>query len=103
MAVFGAVIAYIFQMASFIALRKRHSQMARPFRSPLGMGGAIVATVISVTTLAALFVNGDDRPGAWGALAWFAAGLLYFGLYSRKHLILSPEEEFALRQAGLTR
>jgi ethanolamine permease len=98
MAVFGAVIAYVFQMASFIALRKRHPRMARPFRSPLGIAGAWIAALISVTTLAALFVNGDDRPGAWGALAWFTAGLLYFGLYSRKHLILSPEEEFALRQ-----
>jgi hypothetical protein len=31
---------------------------------------------------------------------WFIFGLLYFGLYSRKRLLLSPEEEFAVRHAG---
>ena len=100
MAVFGAVIAYVFQMVSFIALRLRHAHIERPFRSPLGMGGAAVATIISVITLVALFVNKDDRPGAWGALVWFAGGLLYFALYSRKRLILSPEEQFAVRHEG---
>ena len=100
MAVFGAVIAYVFQMVSFIALRKRHPNIARPFRSPLGVLGAGIAAVISVVTLVALFVNRDDRPGAWGALVWFMAGLLYFALYSRKRLILSPEEEFAVNHAG---
>ncbi len=100
MAVFGAVIAYVFQMVSFIALRMRYPQIERPFRSPLGVLGASVAALISVVTLGALFVNRDDRPGAWGALVWFILGLLYFALYSRKRLILSPEEEFAIRQAG---
>jgi ethanolamine permease len=101
MAVFGAVIAYVFQMISFISLRKKHPQIARPFRSPLGVAGAGVAALISVITLVALFVNVDDRPGAWGALIWFIFGLLYFALYSRKRLMLSPEEEFAVRQAGV--
>jgi ethanolamine permease len=100
MAVFGAVVAYVFQMASFIALRYRHPQIVRPFRSPLGIAGALVAGVISLITLLALFLNADNRPGAWGALTWFALGLLYFALYSRKRLILSPEEEFAMNQSG---
>ena len=97
MAVFGAVLAYLFQMLSFIVLRRRHPAMARPFRSPLGVPGAAIAMVISAITLIALFSNADYRPGAWGALVWFGCGLLYFALYARKHLILSPEEEFALR------
>jgi ethanolamine permease len=100
MAVFGAVIAYVFQMISFVALRLRHAQIPRPFRSPLGVVGAGIAAVISLITLGALFVNRDDRPGAWGALIWFAFGLLYFALYSSKRLLLSPEEEFAVSQAG---
>jgi len=100
MAVFGAVIAYVFQMLSFIALRLKHPKMQRPFRSPLGVTGAWIAAAISFITLIALFVNQDDRPGAYGALVWFIFGLLYFGLYSRKRLLLSPEEEFAVRQAG---
>jgi ethanolamine permease len=100
MAVFGAVIAYVFQMVSFIALRLKHRTMERPFRSPLGVTGAVIAAAISAITLIALFVNQDDRPGAYGALVWFIFGLLYFTLYSRKRLLLSPEEEFAVRQAG---
>jgi ethanolamine permease len=100
MAVFGAVLAYVFQMLSFIVLRLRHPSIARPFRSPLGIPGALVAVAISTLTLVALFLNRDYRPGAWGAFAWFLCGLLYFALYARKRLILSPEEEFAVRQAA---
>ena len=35
--------------------------------------------------------------GAYAALAWYVAGVLYFALVGRHHLVLSPEEEFALR------
>ena len=103
MAVFGAVIAYVFQMLSFIVLRVRHSWMERPFRSPLGIAGAALGAIISLVTLAALFLNPDYRPGAWGAFVWFLCGLLYFAVYARKRLILSPEEEFAVRQTELSR
>ena len=37
MAVFGAVLAYILQMASFILLRVRFPRMERPYVSPLGI------------------------------------------------------------------
>jgi ethanolamine permease len=96
MAVFGAVLAYILQMLSFIVLRARHAAIDRPFRSPLGIPGAVVAAAISALTLIALFLNPEYRSGAWGALAWFLCGLLYFAFYARKRLILSPEEEFAI-------
>jgi len=103
MAVFGAVIAYVFQMLSFLLLRVRHASIARPFVSPLGIAGAVAAIVISTITLLALFLNPDYRPGAWGALVWFACGLLYFAFYARKRLIRSPEEEFAIRHAAVPR
>jgi ethanolamine permease len=99
MAVFGAVLAYVLQMVSFIVLRLRHPSIERPFRSPLGIPGAVVAVSISLVTLAALFLNRDYRPGAWGAFVWFGCGLLYFAVYARKRLILSPEEEFAVRHS----
>ncbi|MBV8572586.1 MAG: amino acid permease [Acidobacteriaceae bacterium] len=99
MAVFGAVLAYIFQMLSFIVLRIRHAAIDRPFLSPFGISAALVAIAISGATLIALFLNPDYRPGAWGALVWFGCGLIYFAVYARHRLILSPEEEFALRQA----
>lgn len=97
MAVFGAVIAYVFQMVSFCILRRRLSDAERPYRSPLGIPGAAVTAIIASVTLVTLFRNPDYSPGVWGATVWFLLGALYFGFYARKRLILAPEEEFALR------
>lgn len=96
MAVFGAVISYIMQMASFVILRRKMPDIHRPYRSPLGVAGAVVAGVIAAVTLVVLPFNSDYRPGVYGMILWFAAGLLYFGLTGRNKLVLSPEEEFAL-------
>jgi ethanolamine permease len=43
-----------------------------------------------------LFLNPDYRTGVIGAAVWFALGVAYFAVYAKNHLILSPEEEFAL-------
>jgi ethanolamine permease len=99
MAVFGAVLAYVMQMASFILLRRNHADLARPYRSPLGNTGAVVAAVIALITLAALFFNPDYRAGAYGAAVWFVLGIAYFAVYARHRLILSPEEAFAVSAA----
>jgi ethanolamine permease len=96
MAVFGAVVAYAFQMAAFILLRRRAPAMKRPFVSPLGNLGAAIAGLCALVTLAALFLNSDYRAGVIGAAVWFALGVAYFAVYAQKHLILAPEEEFAL-------
>lgn len=95
MAVFGAVVAYILQMASFLILRKK--KLERPYVSPLGIVGAWIAIVIALITLATLFWNPDYNKGVWGAAVWFALGIAYFAFYARKRLILTPEEEFAIK------
>jgi len=95
MAVFGAVIAYILQMASFLILRTK--TIERPYVSPLGVAGAWIATIISGITLIVLFLNPDYNKGVWGAAIWFGLGIAYFALYARKRLVLSPEEEFAIK------
>ena len=98
LAVFGAVISYILQMASFILLRLRLPHIERPYRSPLGLPGAFAALVIAAVTLASLFVSDPVyRLVAVGAAIWYALGLLYFALYGRHRLVYSPEEEFAVR------
>lgn len=96
MAVFGAVIAYIMQMAAYLRIKSMES-LERPYVSPLGRAGAIVAGVIAMVTLVFLFINPDYRLGVYGVAAWFALSLLYFGFYARHRMILSPEEEFAQR------
>jgi ethanolamine permease len=57
MAVFGAVIAYALQMLSYILLRIRLPGIERPYRSPLGVPGAVMALGIAVVTLVALFLT----------------------------------------------
>jgi len=99
MAVFGAVIAYIFQMLSFIRLRKYFPRMKRPYKSPLGMAGAWFALLVSFITLIALFIVDDSyRSAVLGAAIWFAAGVVWFAVIGRKRLVRAPEESFALQE-----
>jgi amino acid transporter len=101
MAVFGAVLSYVFQMTSYVLLRIRLPHIARPFRSPLGIPGALVALAIALGTLIALFVSDPVYRGVVVAAAvWYALGLLWFALVGRRRLLRSPEEDFALRAHG---
>jgi ethanolamine permease len=96
MAVFGAVIAYVLQMASFVLLRIRFPKMDRPYVSPVGIAGAVVAAAIAIVTLGTLFANPDYNKGVIGAAIWFVLGIAYYGIYARHRLVLAPEEESAL-------
>lgn len=97
MAVFGAVISYALVMISYIALAKKRPDLPRPYKSPLGVAGAWVGTVISVISLVATFAIPANRPGVWGTLIFVAVMYVYYWLYSRNHLVAqAPEEEIAL-------
>ena len=96
MAVFGAMISYAMQGLSFILLRRNMPNILRPYRSPLGVFGAALTVVIALVTLYFQLQDPIYRNGVYGALAWYVLGLLYFAFFGRHHLILSPEEEFAL-------
>jgi ethanolamine permease len=99
MAVFGAVLSYALQMLSFVLLRRKLPHLPRPFRSPLGAPGALVALAISLATLAALFFSDPVyRRVVLGAALWYALGLAWFALVGRHRLVLSPEERFAVAQ-----
>jgi ethanolamine permease len=97
MAVFGAVLAYIAQMLSFIVLRLRFPKIARPYRSPVGIAGAAAALAIAALTLFTLFENPDYNKGVIGAASWFFLGIAYHAIHGRRGLILAPEEESALQ------
>jgi len=97
MAVFGAVLSYGFQMTSFVLLRWHRPQIERPYRSPLGIPGALLALCLSGATLVALFVSDPFyRRVVIGAALWYALGLIWFALVGRHRLVESPEERFAL-------
>lgn len=95
MAVFGAVISYFMQTVSFVLLRRNLPDIERPYRSPVGEWGAIVAGVIALISLVALFWNDDYRPGVYGVAIFYVVAIVYFAAMGRHRLVLSPEEEFA--------
>jgi ethanolamine permease len=96
MAVFGAVISYAMQCLAFVLLRRKMPNIARPYKSPVGVPGAVVAGILALIALVATFLDEGYRPGVYGTAIWFVAGVAYFGLAGRHKLVLSPEEEFAL-------
>ena len=96
MAVFGAMLSYIAQAISFILLRKNHSHIERPYRSPFGNAGAWLTIVIAVVTIYYQLNDSTYRVGVIGVAIWFTVGIIYFAAVGRHKLILSPEEEFAL-------
>ncbi len=96
MAVFGAVISYAMQCASFIFLRRRLPNIDRPYRSPVGVWGAGIAGVIALVSLVSLYTNPLYVWGVVGTLVYFLLGVAYFAIAGRHRLVLSPEEEFAL-------
>lgn len=96
MAVLGAVLAYMLQMASFIVLRINFARIPRPYVSPLGVGGAAMALIIALITTVMLFRNPDYNKGVIGAVIWFLLGAGYYAVHSRHRLVMAPEEEAAL-------
>jgi ethanolamine permease len=96
MAVFGAMISYAMQGLSFIMLRIKMPNIIRPYRSPLGIPGAVVTIIIALVTIGFQLTNEKYQTALYAVAAFYALGILYFALYGRNRLILSPEEEFAL-------
>ena len=101
-AVWGAVIAYLLQMVSFVLLRRRFPDAARPYVSPVGNTGAIVAGVLAAITFVGVLFNEAYRPAIVAIAVVYAIGLIAFAVLGRHRLILSPEEEYAM-SGGLHR
>ena len=94
MAVFGAALSYVLMMVSHIMLRRREPDMPRPYRTPGGTVTTGFALVVAFLAVIATFLV--DSVAALCCLGTFAAFLVYFGVYSRHHLVASsPDEEFA--------
>ncbi len=104
MAVFGAVITYALNFATYIKLKISRPDLERPYKSPLGTPGAIVGLILSLLALVACFSVEDYRPGVIGTAIFLIICLLYFLLYSRHKLVAqAPEEEDALVGQALHR
>jgi ethanolamine permease len=98
MAVFGAMFSYLLQGLTFIQLRRKFPNIERPYRSPFGVVGAALTVIIAFVTIGFQLADPVYRTGVVGVAIWYALAILYFAVRGRKTLILSPEEEFAVRQ-----
>ncbi|MCK6624954.1 MAG: ethanolamine permease [Anaerolineae bacterium] len=97
MAVFGAVISYALVMISYIKLKVDRPDLPRPYKSPLGIPGAVVGAVLAFIALLACFSIEAYRPGVWGTAIFLVICIVYYFAYSSKHLVAqAPEEEVAL-------
>lgn len=84
------------QAASFIVLRWRFPGLARPYRSPFGVAGAIVTLAIALLTLVFQLLDAVFAIGVLWMGVWFALGIAWFALVGRHRLVLAPEEAFAI-------
>src|SRR6185295_10911367 len=96
MAVFGAMISYAMQGLSFIVLRSKLPNIVRPYRSPVGIPGAVVTIVVALVTLWYQLQDPVYRGAVYYVAGFYVLGIVYFAVYGRNQLILSPEEEFAM-------
>lgn len=96
MAVFGAMISYVMQAASFILLRSEMPHIERPYRSPFGVGGALLTLAIALVTIWFQVTDPAFRDPVLLVAGYYVLMLVYFAVFGRKRLVLSPEEEFAV-------
>ncbi|HEY9498993.1 MAG TPA: amino acid permease [Terrimesophilobacter sp.] len=95
-AVWGAVLAYLLQMVAFVILRRKFPNAKRPYKSPVGVGGAVVAGILAAIVFLGFLINEVFRPAIIAIAIVYVVALLLFALFGRKQLVLSPEEEYAL-------
>ena len=58
LALIGALISYIYQLVSFIALRRKYSNNRQSYRSIFGVTGAILAIILCFSFLCAIVIFG---------------------------------------------
>jgi ethanolamine permease len=95
-AVWGAVLAYLLQMISFIILRKKFPNAKRPYKSPWGIPGAVIAAAISALIFLGFLLNPAFQPAIIAIAVVYIVIVAGFAIWGRHRLVLSPEEEYAL-------
>ena len=95
LAVFGAMLSNLSRAAAFLALRRNHPDIPRPYRSPLGRFGAWITIAICSVTLVCQVQDASFLRGSFWVMVWLGAGAVYYVSVARHRLILSPDEEAA--------
>ncbi|NJR74605.1 MAG: amino acid permease [Scytonema sp. CRU_2_7] len=103
MAVFAAIISYIFVMLSYIKLKLSCPNLPRPYKSPLGLIGASIGAILAIFALAACYSIPAYQPGIRGIAVVLVVATFYFFFYSRNQLVAqAPEEAAALSNSKWT-
>jgi ethanolamine permease len=90
------MISYVLQAVSFILLRTRMPNIERPYRSPFGIVGAGLTLIIALVTIYFQVTDAAFQVPVLAVAAYYAVMILYFAVFGRTQLVLSPEEEFAM-------
>jgi ethanolamine permease len=85
------------QMLSYLMLKKKLPNLARPYKSPVGSMGAIVAGLLAALVFVGQALNPALTTAIQAIAIVYVIGLVGFGLFGRKKLVLSPEEEAAIK------
>jgi ethanolamine permease len=96
-AVWGAMLAYMMQAVSFLILRRKLPNLKRPYVSPWGVPGAIAAAVIAGISFVGYLINPTFQTAIAGIAVIYVIMLIIFAVYGRHNLVMSPEEEYAIK------
>jgi ethanolamine permease len=96
-AVWGAMLAYMMQAVSFLILRRKLPNLNRPYKSPWGVPGAYAAAIIAGISFIGYLINPGFQTAIAGIVVIYVIMLIIFGVYGRHNLVMSPEEEYAIK------
>jgi len=99
-AVWGAMLAYLMQMISFVILRRKYPDLNRPYVSPWGLKGAVIAGIIAFLSFIGFLLNPTFRPAIVAIIIVYVVVLALFAIWGRHRLVLSPEEKYAVEGAN---
>jgi ethanolamine permease len=95
-AVWGAMLAYMMQAISFLLLRRNLPNIERPYRSPWGVPGAVIAAVIAGISFVGYLINPAFQTAIAGIAVIYVVMLIAFAVRGRHNLVMSPEEQYAV-------
>ena len=96
-AVWGAMLAYMMQAVSFLILRRKLPNLKRPYVSPWGVPGAWAAAIIAGISFVGYLINPAFQTAIFGIAVIYVIMLIIFAVYGRHNLVMSPEEEYAIK------
>lgn len=95
-AVWGAMLAYLMQMLSYVILRNKFPNLDRPYKSPWGVPGAWIAGIIAAISFVGFLINPTFTAAIYGIIVVYVIMLILFAVWGRNNLVLSPEEKYAV-------